>query len=150
MFFTVLCCSTVLCCDILVFCINLYWEVMSFWMKVSVHWNAKMCFCIDTWNGETFHVCLWVTVCACVFVCVSVCVRIFLDIRTLYAGWRISVSTYEYYSGTFMIITWCHVRVPTGFSSSDEGHNGTKEAFPSSVIFKIPAGDNFLPHSSLL
>ena len=42
-------------------------------------------------------------------------------------------------------LSLCHVvRVPTGFSSSDEGHNGTKEAFPSSVIFKIPAGNGFL------
>ena len=79
-------------------------------------------------------------------VCVGLCARSFgtvcvcLNINGLRIG--------EIYSPVLtktMTPSLCHVvRVPTGFSSSDEGHNGTKEAFPSSVIFKIPAGNGFL------
>ena len=82
----------------------------------------------------------------CMRVCVSLCVRFICTVCVCLNvnGLRIG----EIYSPVLtktMTLSLCHVvRVPTGFSSSDEGHNGTKEAFPSSVIFKIPAGKGLL------
>ena len=76
------------------------------------------------------------SVCAFFWYCVCECLNI--------NGLRIGEKHSPVLTKT-MTLSLCHVvRLPTGFSSSDEGHNGTKEAFPSSVIFKIPAGNGFL------
>ena len=78
-------------------------------------------------------------------VCVGLCARSFgtvcvcLNIN----GLRIGEIYFPVLTKTITLSLRHVVRVPTGFSSSDEGHNGTKEAFPSSVIFKIPAGNGF-------